>query len=56
MSIPSPTIKFLAMATPPAVLIEPLFKFVLGVVFVAIIAPVNVKLPSTSSASLVMLD
>ena len=51
-STPSPTIKFLVIATPPAVLIDPLFRFVLGVEFVAIIAPVSVKFPSTSNASL----
>jgi len=40
------------MATPPAVLIVPLFKFVLAVVLVKINDPVDRILPPTSNASL----
>ena len=50
-SIPSPTIRFLVIATPPKVRILPLFKLVLAVVLVDISVPVSLILPITSKDS-----
>ena len=50
ISTPSPTMRFFVTAAPPAVLKLPLFKLVLAVLFVTMIAPVSVRLPSMSKA------
>lgn len=49
-SIPSPTNKFFVIATPPAVLILPLFRLVLAVTFEIINEPVRPIFPSISNA------
>ena len=51
ISAAPPTKIFLATAIPPAVIILPVDKFVVSATLVILIAPVNPKLPSTSSAS-----